>query len=162
MLMYRPMQTKIAATVQGPGTRGNHLGIQTAGASMHMISIITSLLALSMLVPGCAAAVRGSNPATGKLPEIKKDCALCHASHNAKKGVVLLKKPVPELCIGCHPGRIAPNEHKVDIVPTMNVGQFPLTNGKMTCLTCHDPHQNPYGSLLRMPEPDLCIKCHPF
>jgi len=31
----------------------------------------------------------------------------------------------------------------------------------ITCLTCHDPHKNPYGNLLRMKETDLCLLCHP-
>jgi predicted CXXCH cytochrome family protein len=94
------------------------------------------------------------------LPQIKRDCKRCHLSHHVTKGTALLKKPVAELCIECHKDRKWPNEHKVDIIPPLNVKQLPLYKGKITCITCHDVHQNPYEKLLRMPEKDLCINCH--
>ena len=127
-----------------------------------VLSVIAGLLLLlTTLFLGQAEASDKKKRKTFKLPEIKKDCALCHGSHEVKKGTILLKKPVSELCLECHPDRKTPNEHKVDIVPSMQVKQLPLTEGKITCMTCHDPHQNTHGSLLRMPEPELCIACHP-
>jgi predicted CXXCH cytochrome family protein len=94
------------------------------------------------------------------LPQSKKDCKRCHLSHHVTKGTALLKKPVAELCIECHKDRKWPNEHKVDIIPSLNVKQLPLYDRRMICITCHDVHQNPNGKLLRMPEKDLCNNCH--
>lgn len=118
--------------------------------------LLASLLVCQVFIfQGCVGAKR-------ELPEIKKDCTICHLSRDVTKEAPLLKKPVSDLCIGCHPGRKAPAEHKVDIVPTMKGKQLPLLDGKMTCITCHDPHKNLYGKLIRVPQRDLCIICHPM
>jgi predicted CXXCH cytochrome family protein len=94
------------------------------------------------------------------LPQVKKDCKRCHLSHKVTKETALLKKRVAELCIECHKNRQWPNEHKVDIIPPSKENKLPLSRGRMTCTTCHDVHENPYGKLLRLPERDLCIHCH--
>ena len=132
-------------------------------------STILSMLILFTCVPGCStlmdhgsAAKPDQGQVAGTLPEIKKDCTICHTSGDVRKGTAQLKKPVTELCLDCHPGRKSPTEHKVDIVPSMKVKQLPLTEGKMTCVTCHDPHRNPYGKMLRARKRDLCILCHPY
>ncbi len=98
---------------------------------------------------------------TGKgiLPEIKKDCSSCHVM-SADKAAGRLQKPVAELCQGCHPERLGAREHAVDIAPSMTVTKLPLQNGKLTCVTCHDPHSNRYGSLLRVKHRELCLVCH--
>lgn len=93
------------------------------------------------------------------LPEIKKDCGSCHRPGTAKAGE--LKKSLSALCLDCHSGRKPPAEHKVDIIPSMAVKGLPLTDGRITCVTCHDPHQNMHGNLLRMKTTDLCLVCHP-
>ncbi len=118
------------------------------------------VLFLMMLAGSQAETVGDSQRREFKLPDIKKDCLLCHLSREVKEGSALLKKPVADLCIECHKERKWPNEHTVDIVPSMHVKGLPLTEGKMTCTTCHDVHRNPYGKLLRLPERDLCILCH--
>ncbi len=95
----------------------------------------------------------------GVLPEIKKDCSSCHVI-SAGKTSGQLQKPVSRLCQGCHPERSGGREHVVDTVPSMTVTRLPLQNGKITCVTCHDPHSNRYGSLLRMEAKELCRACH--
>jgi len=95
-----------------------------------------------------------------QLPAIKRDCTTCHTSRDMTAGSPLLVKPLAELCIGCHPERMAPNEHAVNIVPALKVEKLPLQNNKMTCITCHDPHANTYGVLLRVPARQLCPLCH--
>lgn len=109
---------------------------------------------------GCAQAANRSAAAPPlPLPGIKKDCSACHVMKGNRRTDALTKNP-SALCLDCHPGRLAPSEHKVDIVPSMKVTGLPLTDGKMTCVTCHDPHENRHGSLLRMPETALCLTCH--
>jgi len=120
------------------------------------------LLVMVLFAAGCAEAARQTTrTASYPLPDVKKVCATCHADAGAK-GAAPLKKGLSELCLDCHKDRVAPAEHKVDIVPSMPVQDLPLSGGKMTCFTCHDPHRNPYGGLLRKPETELCLTCHPY
>ncbi len=135
----------------------------TAACDIKSKSLRTSFILICILVTqGCAESARAKGLPEYKMPEIKKDCTACHTSHDVKKGTPALKKPVSELCIECHPDRKAPNEHKVDVVPKMKPEGLPLADGRMTCVTCHDPHDNKYGSLLRMTENKLCLTCHKY
>ncbi|TAL24568.1 MAG: hypothetical protein EPN94_07045 [Nitrospirae bacterium] len=91
-----------------------------------------------------------------------KDCNMCHLPHKMGGGI-LLSKPLSELCSSCHQARIGAGEHKVGIKPSMPTEGLPLdTDGKITCITCHDPHgAKGYESLLRAPSfTELCKKCH--
>jgi predicted CXXCH cytochrome family protein len=114
---------------------------------------LSALVAAAIPLTFAAAAQR---PVEHRLPESKKNCSLCHTD----AGPSLRKKP-SELCLDCHQERKPPAEHKVDIVPPMDPGGLPLTDGRITCTTCHDPHRNPFGSLLRRKPTDLCLSCHP-
>jgi predicted CXXCH cytochrome family protein len=91
----------------------------------------------------------------------KHECAYCHIT-SEKTGQQQLKAPLSGLCLGCHPDRSSPNEHGVDIVPSMKVTKLPLSKeGKITCATCHDPHEmSGYPMLLRASPAELCSKCH--
>ena len=112
------------------------------------ILIIISALFLLMPVSGYSAP--------------KHECSFCHIPGTGGKGMVLLKESVNDLCLECHPGRKGMGEHKVDIVPSMPVDGLPLDkNGKITCVTCHDPHRWESPSLLRMERTAICLKCHP-
>ncbi len=115
------------------------------------------LIVLLILMAAWSASAASRQAPAAPLPEIKKDCSLCHL--DIQKGPEL-KKPVSVLCIGCHQDRQAPNEHIVDVVPSMKVKTLPLSGGKITCTTCHDPHRNTYGKLLRVPQNKLCSHCH--
>lgn len=95
-----------------------------------------------------------------RLPAIKKDCGTCHLSHTMG-GEALLRAPLSELCLECHPDRKSPAEHRVDMMPTMPVLNLPLEDGKMTCVTCHDPHgKEPFPKMLRARPSKLCGMCH--
>jgi predicted CXXCH cytochrome family protein len=125
---------------------------------LRKIAIISACCLLAALCTGTAAPQeRPAYP----LPASKQDCSLCHTGA-AGKGPGALRKGLSALCLDCHPDRVAPAEHKVDIVPPMAVKALPLFEGAMTCVTCHDPHANPYGTLLRKPEAELCLSCHPY
>ncbi len=115
----------------------------------------------SLVVMSCAAAAQhGKRPLSLPLPQSKKDCATCHVSEGPKV-TKALKKELSGLCLDCHPERTSPQEHRVGIAPAQAVRKLPLTNGRMTCITCHDPHKNAYGALLRLPGTELCLDCHP-
>ncbi len=92
---------------------------------------------------------------------VKQDCLICHVSHDMK-GMILLKASITGLCLKCHPDRKTPAEHVVDVVPSMKTGELPITDGKMTCVTCHDSHKYPYEKMLRVNPKDLCQGCHRY
>jgi predicted CXXCH cytochrome family protein len=114
-----------------------------------------------ILLTGCASAsgvdlAQGNKDAKSRVqPSVKHGCEYCHL----EKGPVL-KKSTAALCTECHSDRQAPNEHAVGMVPSMKVDRLPLFEGKIECITCHDPHENRYGSLLRVPRAQLCLTCH--
>lgn len=84
-------------------------------------------------------------------------CTDCHNS--ATPSASDLIKPLSGLCADCHAKRIAAGEHAVDIPVFALNNTLPLHQGKMSCATCHDPHQ-PFAAL-RMMDPELCEQCHP-
>lgn len=86
-----------------------------------------------------------------------KECTACHISHNGGP----TKKPLTELCVTCHRERIEAGEHIVDIIPKYPVPKnLPLTkDGKLTCITCHDPHSKE-PMMLRLDTMVLCNQCH--
>jgi predicted CXXCH cytochrome family protein len=86
-------------------------------------------------------------------------CNDCHKT--SSPGKADLVKPLSTLCADCHAARLAAGEHAVDISlsSTMdNKMALPLQNGKLTCITCHDPHKASLA--LRLTDPDLCQQCH--
>ncbi len=105
-------------------------------------------------------------------------CSLCHTSDAGGRGALRFGGNVSQLCQSCHNGRQANREaHVVDIRPSPKLARrvrsdFPLAEGKLTCLSCHDMAQNcrsqpPASSghaLLRggrSPDPlQFCFRCH--
>ncbi|MBI4690975.1 MAG: hypothetical protein HY754_12050 [Nitrospirae bacterium] len=106
-----------------------------------------------------------------EVPEIKppevtaheaKNCSMCHLSHKGEEKP-LLGKPAADICVSCHQERIGKGEHAVGIKVSVTVEGFPLDpDGRITCITCHDPHGTKgYEMLLRFPNNSaFCIKCH--
>lgn len=84
-------------------------------------------------------------------------CANCHRSTTPNADDLI--QPLSGLCADCHPERIAAGEHVVDVDAHNPTTTLPLQDGKLTCITCHDPHQ-PLATL-RLPDPALCQQCHP-
>jgi len=120
---------------------------------MYNILMSRALLVLAMVLLGLGSV-------SARVPEIKKQCDICHISH-AMGGGALLKAPLSELCLDCHQDRKSPGDHVVDITPSMPVGNLPLDDGIMTCVTCHDPHSSgEYPKMLRDKPGRLCSRCH--
>lgn len=131
---------------------------------MKIRCLITACIFLNflILVQSCAGIIHGPSGYTKEeVHGINQDCNICHRLHKTKE-ILLLKKPISELCLECHPGRKGPSEHVVDVVPSMKVGNLPLTEGKMTCVTCHDSHKNIYRNMLRIGPESLCQSCHRY
>lgn len=94
------------------------------------------------------------------LPDSKKDCSLCHVLFE-DRAPKELRQTLSRLCLDCHGDRGAPGDHRVGVAPARDVKGLPLASGKMTCITCHDPHSNANAAMLRMPAAGLCLVCHP-
>ncbi len=128
----------------------------------------TSALTLIIVMISMSCITNWAKTSDKEITEAKKalqphkDCYLCHMPHH-KDEKVLLNKPLQELCASCHQERIGKGEHKVGIKPVFAVEGLPLdAEGKMTCITCHDPHGAAgHEKLMRAPSfSDLCKKCH--
>jgi predicted CXXCH cytochrome family protein len=117
-----------------------------------------SAIVFAFFLAGVALSV---DAAAESVPAIKKNCSICHITqpYGTK---VLLKEPLSELCISCHPDRVFPGDHAVDMMPSMPVEGLPLDrDGRMTCVTCHDPHgMTGIIKLLRDSPRTLCTRCH--
>ncbi|MEW6569662.1 MAG: cytochrome c3 family protein [Nitrospirota bacterium] len=112
-----------------------------------------SIFLVSLIVCGLACDIAFSAQ--------KHQCEYCHIPHGMSSEL-LLKSPPSKLCLECHPDRIGPNEHKTGIIPSMPVRDLPLSSdGKIICITCHDPHsKGDYPKFLRTEPTELCVKCH--
>lgn len=136
-------------------------GERRAGMDILTRYIVTTACGI-LLMNGLADAARQKGlPESYPMPEAKRDCTTCHLAAGPNQAGEL-RKGLSSLCLDCHPDRKAPAEHKVDIAPSREVKGLPLTKGNMTCFTCHDPHRNLHGKLLRMNPRDLCLVCHPL
>ena len=85
-----------------------------------------------------------------------QQCQDCHDP--GTPSATNLKQPLSGLCIDCHRTRIDAGEHAVDIPANTATTTLPLQAGRMTCITCHDPHAQ--GVALRLTDPRLCEACH--
>lgn len=112
------------------------------------LAMVISLLALPCLIPA------GDLRAQVSTDEFHGDCLFCHETDSQTDGSLLL--PEPEVCQLCHSPN---NDHAILVQPTTVDPSLPLTNGLMTCITCHDQH-SPQSLQLRMPATQLCASCH--
>lgn len=125
---------------------------------------ITALILTGIILLISCAASEVRKPK--EMPKSAKvhNCDMCHLPHQKEMpGKILLNKPLQELCVSCHQDRVGKGEHKVGIRPQMPVEGLPLdADGKMTCITCHDPHDTKgFGMLLRARGfNEICKKCH--
>jgi hypothetical protein len=106
-------------------------------------------------------------------------CDACHMPRAEGRRALRFEGNVSRLCQSCHEGRRAKREvHPVDVAPSEAIrrqmpSDFPLADGKMTCLTCHDlawgcTMESPAGMLNRcslrgnrVANPlAFCLGCH--
>jgi DmsE family decaheme c-type cytochrome len=81
-------------------------------------------------------------------------CVSCHGIHSPKKvnRGLLRDGSSTALCLTCHA-----NKEKSLFMRS----RHPLREGKMECVSCHDPHGTPTRAMLKAASPnELCFKCH--
>ncbi|WP_455204769.1 cytochrome c3 family protein [Kaarinaea lacus] len=87
-------------------------------------------------------------------------CSNCHINPEPNTTDFALHFPMPQLCVNCHPDRIGAGEHIINVAAPSNMTMaLPLSNGLVTCITCHDPHVYT-PSRLRVDKQQLCSACH--
>lgn len=95
-------------------------------------------------------------------------CRSCHPTEKVDPASVATAVPEPAACLECH--RYRENHHPIDVIPdNRGVYVFPLANGRLSCLTCHEIHGGPshqaVPKLLRGgpygERRGICFNCHP-
>ncbi len=91
-------------------------------------------------------------------------CNKCHNSH-ASNNIFYLRKPVWELCTGCHKdkidgGHIVRTFSRV-MHPTHDVKDPSRPGKELSCISCHNPHVSNTPFLLQSKTTmGLCSRCH--
>jgi len=81
-------------------------------------------------------------------------CTTCHSVHSPRSDKAQLKATsVMELCATCH---------KTEVAKQQRSGHMPLREGKMTCVSCHNPHGSTNVGMLRVGNwiNETCVSCH--
>ncbi len=142
-----------------------------------MRSFVTCLaLSAAVLASSCSLpeliGLRRPETARPAVPAYKNPHTLCTACHAVEKpqpgGALFAPGTDPSAsCLKCHDYR--ENHHPVDFVPAdASRFPFPLFEGKVTCLTCHEIHGGPgkagTSKLLRggayEDRRQICFQCH--
>lgn len=89
------------------------------------------------------------------------DCTTCHRQQTPTEQQAMLIQDLPKLCINCHADRAGNGEHIIEVFPQGTTDPLPLVEGKLGCITCHDPHGTQPGQL-RVSAADLCMICHQY
>lgn len=90
--------------------------------------------------------------------EAHMPCTVCHRNDTDFQAI---KSSINETCLECHP-RAKRNDHPIRVAPKTVPQELPLDEGgKITCITCHEPHgKTNVKKLLRMEFSSLCLSCH--
>jgi len=139
---------------------------------------LAALLLLVQISAGEEATVNKEEPAKNPHGDPAL-CSCCHTSAVGGRNTLRFDGNVSQLCQSCHNGRLATREaHPVDLAPSASTMQkipsdFPLENGMLTCLSCHDltrgckagqPAAAPNRNSLRgagVSHPlEFCFRCH--
>lgn len=147
-----------------------------------VVLVVIAVLALAL--PGLALASGGHDSLS---------CTGCHGIHTAKGDIIFAVEPntkainpatnkpytgITALCLGCHENNggmgilpvMSKTSHPYGVVPNAKIAGVPdtlLRDGKLECVSCHDPHpSNPNHKYLRVDSrgganmADFCTLCH--
>jgi DmsE family decaheme c-type cytochrome len=81
-------------------------------------------------------------------------CTTCHSVHSPKSDKAQLKAAsITETCATCH---------KTEVAKEQRSGHMPVREGKMTCVSCHNPHGTTNVRMLRVGNwiNETCVSCH--
>jgi predicted CXXCH cytochrome family protein len=117
-----------------------------------------------VLCETCHGDVSGKTRPVQHYPFAQGWCIDCHDPHATGNRWVLVKEG-QDLCLGCHfnDGTEKTHRHPFGEKPKNKLA-VPLRlgeDGKLDCLTCHEPHAATAGNLLRSNRANVCLGCHP-
>jgi DmsE family decaheme c-type cytochrome len=81
-------------------------------------------------------------------------CITCHSVHSAKSDHAQLKTAsAMETCVTCH---------RQEATKMLKAGHMPVREGKMDCMSCHNPHGSTNVRMLKTGNsiPESCVTCH--
>ena len=80
-------------------------------------------------------------------------CTTCHSIHSYKSAQALLKtRTDTETCFTCH---------KTERSKSMRASHHPVREGKMGCVSCHNPHDGVRPKMMKADSVnELCYTCH--
>jgi DmsE family decaheme c-type cytochrome len=81
-------------------------------------------------------------------------CTTCHSIHYPKSDKSLLRTvTITQTCVTCHSTQVAKEQR---------LNHMPVREGKMTCMSCHNPHGSTNVRLLRIGNwiNESCTACH--
>ncbi|MGC2062210.1 MAG: cytochrome c3 family protein [Thermodesulfovibrionales bacterium] len=133
---------------------------------------ILIIVTISVLLASCSLnrflGLERPEPAPNIYMNPHQVCSSCHEENDLKSGRTdFASVDFSSACPGCHDYK--ENHHPVDFRPAdLSAFPFPLRNGKVTCLTCHEIHggesnEGTFRLLRGGPYSDrrtICFKCH--
>lgn len=124
-------------------------------------SIITTLIGALIISLVAGITIWGDFNNAGH--EFSGRCNFCHMTLPKAGKVTKFSRSISFLCLECH-NMPQENSHPIGMVPSMRVPEeFMLDwGGKMTCVTCHDPHAAANNQYLRTETRgrNFCTLCH--
>ena len=123
------------------------------------IKQISAVVAAVLVLSACLGATAKDSRS---LPQAHSVCSFCHEFSAESGRTTLLNNSSPDaLCTGCHAERAVSGEHRVGMPPKAVSSTLPLVDGKVACVTCHEPHGlSGFPSMLRAEPRALCNRCH--
>lgn len=106
-------------------------------------SWVLSVVAMAVLAGWVGIDTNGREMTVGNPHGDPALCTSCHISASGRDGL-RFDGNTTQLCVSCHDGRLASREaHPVNVAPSAVVAarippDFPLEDGILTCLSCHD------------------------
>lgn len=90
------------------------------------------------------------------------ECSICHIDE--KRQPMSIKTNITSACDTCHTRLKEILSHPTDIYPSLTIPKdMPLTEGRLTCITCHNVHQREgkrYFLRREVKGPFFCSSCH--
>jgi predicted CXXCH cytochrome family protein len=88
-------------------------------------------------------------------------CLACHDAHATDQQFVL-KRPINQLCLSCHPNLLQGAGHPVAGHPVAGPKDLLRPGRKHSCTSCHEPHgtANRFFLIETMEKGRICRECH--